>query len=937
MKRIIKPISIMTILCLIVVFAIPVSSTEAFGMTKSSVKTIKAGVLEFDQYCYKDKNGNYRGFDVEYAEKIGQYMNCRIKIVPFDSINKANSALKAGRIQMLVDFIKTDERKAEFTFTGNSLINISNSVYVRNNYDKIEYNNWSDLNNKRIGVVKDSAVRLLFKERCEAHDIQPVFVEFDNTSQIDKALEKGKIDGAATETITPAGFKPVLHFAPIDSYMMVKKGNTVLKNEIDGAVDNLITDNPDYARNLYNKYFKASSGSGVALSNNEKAYVKSHPAAKVAIISSAAPFSYYKKGRAKGIMPSYYKILGKKIGINFKMVKYDSYKDALNAVRTGKADVLGYYFGDIVLSSDEGLAITDPYESLNCVMVTQKGNEKAAVKSAAVTTRTKDILEVLLAENHDNIKLKSYGSINDCYSALDNGKAGSIICTVPAATWLVNQHGNNRISMSAMTGINIDLCGAMSEDKSMLRTIINKGAAASGEDISRIIIQTTAERDGNLQTLIETMPAKWMILFLSVLIALILWLTIAMLSLRRRQRENEALEKERAAARQREMQVAADKSANEEKNRFFSTIGHDMRTPLNAIIGYSTLAQDKNTSEDVKDDLKKICTSGKLLLELINDTLVISRLNSGKTELKMSNVNIDEVIEEVMVPVREFARAKDIELKVSNEAGNSTLLMDRLNIQKILLNLLTNAIKYTAEGGHVKLTVTDSISENIYSDTRFVIEDDGIGIDPEFMKKLFEPFAQADSDGKAGGTGLGLSIVKRLVDIMGGKIRCDSTKGKGTKFTVYLRFRIADDAVAGERNEQEHVSFEDLRGKKILLCEDNNINRDLACELLQRQGMEVTAAVNGKLAVEAFKASRIGEFAAILMDIRMPVMDGYEASKTIHSLDREDAPDIPIIPLTAEAFDDDMEKCREAGMTGYLSKPMDAEKLYEAIAKAIKR
>jgi len=908
------------------------SRAAASSTSGSNVKTITAGVLEFDQYCYKDKNGDYRGFDVEYAEKVGQYMNCRVKIVAFDSIKKACTALNSGKIQMLVDFIKTDERQSEFTFTNNSLINISSSVYVRNDYYKVQYNKWSDLNNKKVGVAKDSAVYVLFKKSCESYGVNPVYVEFENASQIDKALAKGKIDAAATETMTPGGFKSVLHFAPVDSYMMLKKGNTTLKNEIDGAVDNLVTDNPNYARNLYNKYFKVSTSTGVALNSAEKAYIKSHPSAKVAIIKSAAPFTYYKNGKAKGVLPSYYKILGKKTGIDFKMVPYDSYTGALAAVKSGKADILGYYFGDIVLSTGEGLTITDPYTTLNCVMVTQKGNRKIA-KSAAVTTRSKGILKVLVAGN--GISLKSYGSVEDCYSALEDNNVDSIICTVPAATWLINQHGNSRIAMSSMSGINIDMCGALNENDTMLRTIINRAAATSGEDMTRIITQLTAERDGNLQTLIETMPIKWLILFLAILIALIVLLVIAMLGLSRRQHENEALEKERTEAKHREMQVAADQAANEEKNRFFSTIGHDMRTPLNAIIGYSTLAQEKNTSDDVREDLEKINTSGKLLLDLINDTLVISKLNSGKMELKLSHVNIDDMIEEVLVPVREFADSKDIELTVLNETKNCNLLMDRLNVQKIILNLLTNAIKYTGEGGHVKFSITDRGSEEAYADIKFVIEDDGIGIDPKFMRNLFEPFAQADSSGKAGGTGLGLSIVKRLVDMMNGTVKCDSTEGKGSKFTVQLRFDIVAAADAHE-SVHETASIEKLIGKKILLCEDNEINRELACELLKSRGMTVITAANGKLGVEAFESSKQGEISAILMDIRMPVMNGYDAAKTIHSLDREDAHDIPIIPLTAEAFEDDMEKCSAAGMIGHLSKPMDPEKLYKALSVVIK-
>ncbi len=369
------------------------------------------------------------------------------------------------------------------------------------------------------------------------------------------------------------------------------------------------------------------------------------------------------------------------------------------------------------------------------------------------------------------------------------------------------------------------------------------------------------------------------------------------------------------------------------KDRFFSDISHDMRTPLNAVIGFSLLGQKTELSAADKDGyLKKIESSGKLLLDLINDTLTISKANMGKLQLKPAPVDIAALMESILEPIRIIAKEKQITLHFSAAGYRPrTVLADVLNVQKIFLNLLNNAVKYTSAGGNVWVTMDEADGA-----LQVKVRDDGIGMDRDFIAHMYEPFAQEQRDGYAGtGTGLGLAIVHQLVDLMGGTIAVESEMNRGTTFAVCLPLPETRQAGTGKAAAKAAPDLSKLKGKKLLLCEDNALNREIVCELLRDLAMEVDAVENGKLGVEKFSASHIGEYSAVLMDIRMPVMDGYTATRLIRGLERPDAATIPVFAVTADAFLDDQQKGKQAGMSGYLTKPIDPSQLAAALYGAL--
>jgi len=380
--------------------------------------------------------------------------------------------------------------------------------------------------------------------------------------------------------------------------------------------------------------------------------------------------------------------------------------------------------------------------------------------------------------------------------------------------------------------------------------------------------------------------------------------------------------------------------ANRAKSEFLSRISHDIRTPLNGIIGMTYLARKQENSPATQDCLAKIDVASRFLQGLINDILDMSKAESNKIELRPEPYLLDDFLEyldSVIAPLYQ-QKHQTFTLKTV-PIRNVVPKMDVLRFNQIVFNLLSNAIKYTPDGGHISMTVTDELMPGHRERITVVISDNGVGMSDEFQKILFDPFTQEANSASAEnqGTGLGLAIVKKMVDLMHGTIAVKSRLKEGTTFTVTLEFDYVEiDQITWKREQNDTVRDDGrLAGKRILLCEDNSLNREIACALLESRQMEVTAAENGRLGVEIFSDSAPYGFDAVLMDLRMPVMNGYDAARGIRELDRPDAKSVPIFAMTADALSEDAQKCREAGMNGHIAKPISPDVLFETLERSM--
>ena len=576
---------------------------------------------------------------------------------------------------------------------------------------------------------------------------------------------------------------------------------------------------------------------------------------------------------------------------------------------------------------------------MECGAIT-KSDMKGEIKKAVVTPRT---LKCLNEQLGDKVELAVVDSVADGYRAVVRGTADAYIGSVTAVTWAFNQHSLKGVKLSVIPKTYLPIAGAVSPENRDLYTAVNKAIRASSSDFISISAQCSVMNSENIGTLFENIPRGLVIAIVVIIFGLIVSLMLAVILLVRNQKAK--------------ISVEAGRQSNEKRNEFFSGISHDMRTPLNAIIGFSDIAIETKDEKKVNEYLYKIKLSGQVLLNLINDTLMISKMQSGKMVLHPESFRLSSFLEESMVPVDAMAEENGIRIEKYFPERDYIISTDRTALQKILMNFSTNAVRYSKEDGTVWITVSVVETDERNVSLVFVVRDNGIGMSEEFMEHMFETFAQEDPQNAKKGTGLGMAIAKQFADMMDGDIKVESEVGKGSCFTVSFLlpgFIVNEEKVEkditeksaavlqGEENKSDPAAEIDriLQGKRILVCEDNELNRDIEEKVLERKGMEVTMACDGKEGLETFKGSGVGHenggFDFILMDMRMPVMDGNEATKAIRELDRSDAKRIPIVMLSADIFSDEVERSREIGVTRYLAKPINPKAIYTTLVEVYK-
>ncbi len=722
-------------------------------------------------------------------------------------------------------------------------------------------------------------------------------------------------------------------FSPRPYYLMFRKTDAALKNAVDSAMNHILANDPLYEGRLLEKYNISSFGI-IGFSAEEKRYITAHPQIRLAVIRNDLPYySHDSTGKAYGIIPDYYARLEDFIGLKFSFCEYNSTPEAIEAVKSGKADVLAMFSDGIIVGADDGLLLTDAYQNVDSVVLTRAGTgldgiKKIAVKQRSVNNARQGIASILKAE------IVPVANADAGFAELRSGKVDALVCGLPTATWLLNQTNPAAYSTSILSSLSFDLCGGTAAGNMVLVGILDKGISATNYGFEGIIDQNTRQARG-WQSIIARIPPVQIVIISCILVSIIILLCMAIITIIRRQRERNALESIKAQNEKKQMQLKAIEKNTEERNQFFSNISHDMRTPLNAIIGFVHLARKEDVPPSLRSEyLEKAESSGELLLDLINDTLTISKISSGKMELHPQPCRADELIESVVFPIRAAAEKKKIDFTVDcSKLPYAIILADKLSFEKIFLNLLSNAVKYTPVGGHIGFTAVQESRQDSMLNYLMIVRDNGIGMTGEFIAHAFEPFTQEKRHGyESVGTGLGLSIVKQLVALMDGQISVESHENAGSLFTVRLHFREvkSEQDTAIRQAASAPVS---LLGRKVLLCEDNQLNREIAVALLKEKGVIIDCAENGQIGLDIFSRSGIGEYMAILMDIRMPVMDGYATTEAIRALNRPDAKHIPIIAMTADAFEEDLRKCLRSGMNSHISKPINPDTLMAELCK----
>ncbi|MCI2061704.1 MAG: transporter substrate-binding domain-containing protein [Eubacteriaceae bacterium] len=918
---------------LIIASCFPVCVSASAG--KDSREIVKVGIFTGDGYAEKDKDGNWTGIDIEIIENVAQTAGIKVSFVTLDSASQGFRELSSGRIDMLADIAKTDEREQKYLFAEYEQGNAGTSIFVDKNDDRWDYGDVDQIKTMKFSCEKGNVAASDFKNWCDQYQFKPDIVYYSSLKNAQKAVKKGKADAFIDGEDFVEGYRTVLTFAPSPYYFVFAKGSVKLKEKIDSAMAEIYQQDPLYQQELTEKYFGLTQGRNLTFTQKEKKYIAANGRITVAVLRHDEPYFFGTASDPGGIIPDFYNELADSTGLRFTYKVYDTNDQAVKALKAGEADLIGIYSDGLTQAYASGLCLTRKYISVNAVVITKAGKENQKIEEIAVKGRSYGAISQGLPSALKRADIKTYNTAEACFAALKKDQADAVIIGVPSATYLINQVNSSSYTLKPISSVTLGLCAAGTNDDRTLISIMNKAINASSYTVNGIIADNTVSQN-SIQTAVAKIPAYAVVSFAIIMILLVIFLIWAVVAISRsRKKEIAAMKKEAEAKELHILAEAAERNANE-KNAFFSNISHDMRTPLNAVVGFAGLAKKENDPEMKDEYLTKIEESGKLLNSLIDDTLTLSKAGSGKLTLSLRPVDTEKMLAVITDSIRSAAEQKGVSFTVDDvHFRHRTVLADELNLEKIFLNLLSNAVKFTQPGGHVSDILYDDPAGSADPDIVAEIRDDGIGMSEEYMRHMYEPFSQEKKHGyESVGTGLGLSIVKQLVDIMGGTIEASSSPGAGTAFKVRLHLTETEDNSV--RNMQNGAAAEDLmRGRTVLLCEDNALNREIADAILEEKGLKVINAENGSAGLRIFSESVPGDIDVILMDIRMPVMDGYETTEAIRKLQRDDAAAVPIIAMTADVFADDIKKCLEAGMNAHIAKPIDPETMLRTIAETI--
>ena len=856
--------------------------------------------------------------------------------------------LQNGDIDLISPVRWTPERAKHFDFSHSIGRNYAQITARSDDYRfDVHNNDYSPLNGARIGVLKSSGRILDLERLAKEYNFTYIPVAFDNETLLTQALQDKKIDLIETSSLRKTKDERIIaKFAPEDFFVIVRKGDKQLLDEINYGIEQLDINEGDWRNSLFYKNYQAPSNNKLVFSQRELDYIEDVKAGRKKITATVRtdmnPFTYAENGQAAGIVPDYFAYLMHMAGLPYTMVLPKSNTEYMQWLKEGKADIFISNYANGHEVYNYGVA-SESYLSLNISRVTRK-NFNGEIKSLAMLNANKH-------KRYEDAQPQQFQLVvkptrEEMMRAVCNGEADACYVYSYVVDKFIRQHPECNLTYTPLSNVvdNFQMVVAPETDRE-LASIINKCIKVdNGREINELVkkhMEYGAE-SFSLERFLADNPLYILIVVLTIgAFMYIFYLNDKMRKTAQQQAEERLhyAEKLQEQNRQLEESMEAEQRANMAKRQFLFNMSHDIRTPMNAILGFAALAEHNlEQKQQLEDYLQKIRCAGDNLLAIINNVLEMSRIETGKLQVNEENYDTHEIVKSIMVSFEADVKKKNINFILDSDVRHTRLWVDPTTIRQIMVNLISNAIKYTPAGGTVIYRLRELPSAKAgYCKIKFTVEDNGIGISKEFLPHIFEQFEreQTETTSKVEGSGLGMAIVKRLVELLGAQISIESEPGKGTAVTIVFEHRIAE-APTAEAQQQE-VAFEQLAGKHILLAEDNDLNAEIAMTVLKNAGVEVQRAADGAICVELLQKAEAGFYDLILMDVQMPNMNGYEATRKIRALADEAKRTIPIVAMTANAFAEDKAKALEAGMNDFMPKPVDVKKLLLLLARIMKK
>ena len=909
-------------------FAMPVHAADG---GRTTLRTLRVGFYPYTGYMATAADGSRSGYAYELLQDIAQHENVTFAYSCLDgNTQQAMQQLAAGQIDLIPVLRRTAERDEQFAFSAEPIGTVATMLTVKAGNRSIVAGDYDTFDGITVGMSRSGNGRNeSFRAYAEEHGFRYTPVYYDTDEELSSALRNGEITAAASNRLRETKNEWIIDtFDEQSIYIAMRKDDTVTQQLVNDAISKINRNDPSWRTTLFNKYYTGShTSSKIYLTDAEEDYViacnDADTVFTVLVNPDRYPYSYMTPdGMPTGIMVDIFQKAAGRARLRYKFLKPADRSEYKAMLADGQADFVIDLTDDMSQAENYGYKLTDSYLSAEFSWVLLRRHNGALNNVAVAYDFSPSALE--MPGLSDTAHVEYLDSFDDCLAAVHAGTVDAYYTYTYQAERTVFDDTRNELR-SMLSGEQRNFCIGVRQDYDvLLRTVLNK----SIDSLTRAEISTITntyvnlgQQPFSLTRLAYQYPA---IIVLTCLCVLVTAVCIALVIRAQRFRA----ETEKALRKAEEASVA--------KTEFLSNMSHDIRTPINGILGMLEVIRDCRSDEARVDDcLGKIDISAKHLLSLVNDVLDMSKIESNSFVVEAKPFNLARTLVEVDDIVRIQAEQSGLQLYTDHDdVHDADLLGSALYLKKILVNLYSNAIKYNKPGGSITTRlreVSRTADTAVYA---FTIRDTGIGMTQDFIDNhLFEAFSQEDNAARSqyGGTGLGMSIVSQLVQKINGTITVESTVGEGSCFTVTLPFAIDHDPPAAGPEKEAST---DLHGKRLLVVEDNELNMEIAEFMLKSAGAEVVKAFDGESAVRAFAADPAG-CDAILMDLMMPVMDGYAATRAIRSSGRPDAGTIPIIAMSANAYAEDVQKCLDTGMNAHISKPLYKDVMLETIERFV--
>ena len=931
-----KSVCVMLSLLLLLSAVLPVKAAAE----TAPVKVVRVGSFE-DTFNYCNEKGARKGYGYELLQTLSGYTGWQFEYVTCDW-SDCFEKLENGEIDIMGGISYTEDRAEEMLFSDEPMGEEKYYLYADLSRADISASNFKTLNGKKVGVLMGTEAEVMLTEWEEKYGIKTQHVNISNNEDVKQKLANHEIDCFVSleESLwAELGISTITRVGKSSIYYVLNKDRPDLKEELDNAMHALDEEAPFYTADLCKKYF--SLDYKPILTGEEKAWLKEHGAIRMGFLTSDSGVSTYDPVTREitGTIIDYIQFAADCLGnqeLEFQLVGYDDKEAELNALKSGEIDMIFHFDQSPNLAEEYRVARTNTTWTANMMVVTNKQlfNENQANRVAV--PQNKISLTRYIAFYYPQWEIVDCDTQEDAVKLVKDGQADCFITGVSNNEKYSKNYGFYSVPLPNPA----NSCFAVKSGNRSLLSILNKTIKAMPTNMltSSLAMHKSSARKVTLSDFIKDNFFKVMLIS-SIAVAVVL-LTILMLLQKARKAEAAA----RKAANDTQelnakLQVAVEKaeSANRAKSTFLFNMSHDIRTPMNAIIGYADLAS-RHLDDPAKLEkyMENIQICGQNLLVLLSNVLDLARIENDKTEIEYSVSDVEKDFRNCIAMFQNQADSKGQTLTVTTHLLYPYIYVDIPHLTEICTNLVSNAVKYTGACGTIRCDVTQKPGKKEgWCDMVITVADNGIGMSQEFQKHIFEPFERERTStvSKVEGSGIGMGIVKKLVGLMSGTVEVESKIGVGSTFTVTIPSRIASQEETQAKRETTPSDEKSLCGVKILLTEDNDLNAEIATELLREEGCAVDRAKDGVECVDMLEKAANGTYRLILMDIQMPVMNGYDAAKKIRRMDDPQKASIPIIAMTANAFSEDKQAALDAGMNDHVAKPINMNVLVPTIRK----